>query len=325
MSRVQLSGAEAMELLQRGEDAAEVQDWPVVAACYEEFLTAFPDTPISAELWFDAALANKFLRNWPKAYELGRQAALRAGEPEGNPAWWNLGIAATMVGDWGTAREAWTNYGVPLHPGEGEIEDGFGTALVRLDPDGDAEVVWVRRICPTRARVLSVPYGERRFGEIVVHDGAPTGERRVDGHTFAVFDELALWQASTTSTWRAQVTAPDPVGHDRPGRRLRRPRAGDGAGGQPHVPLLLLQPRLAGGERHGAGRRARRAAGGARRADRHGDPHGLGRGRFGAGMARDPREGGIQSVRRGVILKRTLRYGVYSRIRRFATQIREAP
>jgi hypothetical protein len=210
MSRVQLSGAEAMELLQRGEDASEVQDWPLVAACYEEFLTAFPDTPISAELWFDAALANKFLRNWPKAYELGRQAALRAGAPEGNPAWWNLGIAATMVGDWGTAREAWTNYGVPLHPGEGEIEDGFGTALVRLDPDGDAEVVWVRRICPARARILSVPYGERRFGEIVVHDGAPTGERRVDGHAFAVFDELALWQASTTPTWRAQVSAPDP-------------------------------------------------------------------------------------------------------------------
>jgi hypothetical protein len=210
MSRVQLSGAEAMELLQRGEDAAEVQDWPVVAVCYEEFLTAFPDTPISAELWFDAALANKFLRNWPKAYELGRQAALRAGAPEGNPAWWNLGIAATMVGDWGTAREAWTNYGVPLGPGEGEIEDGFGTALVRLDPDGDAEVVWVRRICPTRARVLSVPYGERRFGEIVVHDGAPTGERRVEAHTFAVFDELALWQGSTTPTWRAQLTAPAP-------------------------------------------------------------------------------------------------------------------
>jgi hypothetical protein len=210
MSGVQLSGAEAMELLQRGENATEVQDWPVVAACYEEFLTTFPDTPISAELWFDAALANKFLRNWPKAYELGRQAVLRAGEPAGNPAWWNLGIAATMVGDWGTAREAWTNYGVHLSSGEGEIEDGFGSALVRLDPGGDAEVVWVRRICPTRARVLSVPYGARRFGEVVVHDGAPTGERRVEDHTFPVFDELALWQASPTATWRAQVTAPEP-------------------------------------------------------------------------------------------------------------------
>lgn len=208
MSGVQLSGAEAMELLQRGEDAAGIRDWPVVAACYEEFLAAFPDTPISPELWFDAALANKFLRNWPKAYELGRQAVLRAGDPQGNPAWWNLGIAATMVGDWGTAREAWTGYGVPLSPGEGEIEDGFGSALVRLDPEGEAEVVWVRRICPTRARVLSVPYGHRRFGEIVVHDGAPTGERQVEDHSFPVFDELALWQGSETATWRAQVTAP---------------------------------------------------------------------------------------------------------------------
>jgi tetratricopeptide (TPR) repeat protein len=237
MSGVQLSGAEAMELLKRGEDAAQIEDWVVVAACYEEFLGTFPDTPISAELWFDAALANKFLRNWPKAYELSRQAVLRAGEPAGNPAWWNLGIAATMVGDWATAREAWTRYGVRLAPGEGEIEDGFGTALVRLgradrvaagraaladseadaadaadatDATDSAEVVWVRRICPTRARVLSVPYGDRRFGEIVVHDGAPTGERRLGDHTYPVFDELALWQPSELATWRAQVTAPAP-------------------------------------------------------------------------------------------------------------------
>ena len=70
--------------------------------------------------------------------------------------------------------------------------------------------MWVQRICPTRARVVSVPYGERRFGEIVVHDGAPNGERQVGDHTFPVFDELALWKASATLTWRAQVTAPAP-------------------------------------------------------------------------------------------------------------------
>src|SRR5947208_3235374 len=74
---------------------------------------------------------------------------------------------------------------------------------------GEAEVVWVLRICPTRGRVLSVPFTDRRFGEIVVHDGAPNGERVVDGQAFPVFDELSLWQPSDTATWRAEVTAPD--------------------------------------------------------------------------------------------------------------------
>src|SRR5205823_1146695 len=83
------------------------------------------------------------------------------------------------------------------------IRDDFGLACVRLDPDGDAEVVWVRRICPTRGRVLSVPFTDRRFGEIVVHDGAPNGERRAGGDAYPVFDELALWQSSDTATWRA--------------------------------------------------------------------------------------------------------------------------
>ncbi|MFD0634235.1 hypothetical protein ACFQ9X_24475 [Catenulispora yoronensis] len=100
-------------------------------------------------------------------------------------------------------------FGITLAPGEGEIQDGFGMACVRLDPEGDAEVVWVRRICPTRGRVLSVPFTDRRFGEIVVHDGAPNGERHVGEHSYPVFDELALWQPSDTPTWRAQLTAPD--------------------------------------------------------------------------------------------------------------------
>lgn len=209
MGEVRLSREEAAQLLQRGEAAAEAEDWALAASCYEEFLAEFPDTDFSAELWFDVALYHKFLRNWDKAYELGKKAAARAGAGEGEPAYWNLGIAATMVRDWPTAREAWTRFGITLAPGDGEIEDGFGFACVRLDPDGEAEVVWVRRICPTRGQVLSVPFGDRRFGEIVLHDGVPNGERTIADQTYPVFDELALWRPSDAATWRAQVTAPD--------------------------------------------------------------------------------------------------------------------
>src|SRR6478672_8515682 len=100
MGEVRLSEEEAAALLARGEAAAEAEDWALAAACYEEFLAEFPDTEFSADLWFDVALYHKFLRNWDKAYELGKQAAARAGAGEQEPAYWNLGIAATMVRDW---------------------------------------------------------------------------------------------------------------------------------------------------------------------------------------------------------------------------------
>ncbi|MCM0675061.1 hypothetical protein NCC78_10215 [Micromonospora phytophila] len=96
--------------------------------------------------------------------------------------------------------------------GEGEVLVDFGVTPVRVDPQGTAEVVWAERICPTRARVLNVPTPEsgRRFGEIVVHDGAPNGEREVDGQSYPVFDELLLWRESPLPTCTVRITAPDP-------------------------------------------------------------------------------------------------------------------
>lgn len=155
--------------------------------------------------WFDAALAFKFLRNWAKAFEVCREAAARSESGKGDPAFWNLGIAATIQGEWAVARQAWSDYGVTLPPGDGEIEGDFGSACVRLSGERP-EVVWVRRICPTRARVVSIPFGDRRFGEVVVHDGAPNGERVVDGRRYPVFDELLLWKSSVFATFRVSVS-----------------------------------------------------------------------------------------------------------------------
>lgn len=206
--------ASGAALLSAAREAWEAEQWESAAERYEELLAAYPDEPKSHAWWFDAALAYKFLRNWPKAFELGRQAAARAELGVGDPAFWNLGIAATILGNWEAAREAWTGYGIKLTPGQGEIQEDFGTACVRLDTGETPEVVWVQRICPTRARVLSIPFSDRRFGEIVLHDGAPNGERVVNGRSHPVFDELLLWKASETPTWRASVTCPDPAALD---------------------------------------------------------------------------------------------------------------
>jgi hypothetical protein len=183
--------------------AWEVRDWRRAAELLEAAARRDPD----GDYWFDAALAYKFLRNWPKAYELGREAARRAPRDERDPAYWNLGIAATVLRDWATARDAWLGYGLPLPPGEGEIVEDLGVACVRIETRAGAEVVWARRLCPTRARVVSVPFDPaRRFGEVVLHDGAPGGERYADGRRHPVFDEIALFTPSEVATLTATVT-----------------------------------------------------------------------------------------------------------------------
>jgi tetratricopeptide (TPR) repeat protein len=200
--------SEAERLIERAYEAWDAEDWPAAAGLLEQVLAHFPDAPRSEVWWYDAALAHKLLRNWAKAYELGREAAARAPRGEGDPAYWNLGIAATIQRDWATAREAWAGFGIELPDGEGEIDGRFGPACVRLDTGGKREVVWIDRLCPTRGRVMNVPMTPgRRFGEIVVHDGEPKGERVVDGVTFPVFDELLLFEASELPTLEVVVDA----------------------------------------------------------------------------------------------------------------------
>ncbi|MCF2528459.1 tetratricopeptide repeat protein [Yinghuangia soli] len=200
---------DTLALVTQAGEAWDEQDWPRAAELYEELLTAEPHHERSEQWAFDAALAHKFLRDWPKAYALGKEAAARAEPGTGDPAFWNLGIAATALGVWDVARESWQAYGIDLKPGVGEITEDFGLTCVRLaTPDG-REIVWAKRICPARAIVVNVPLSSaHRFGDIVLHDGVPNGERVVEGNAFPVFDELMVWRTSGLPTWTVDVTAP---------------------------------------------------------------------------------------------------------------------
>ncbi|SCG36773.1 hypothetical protein [Micromonospora inositola] len=208
-----MSREDDRELYERARQAWEAEDWPVAGELWERLVRRYPDIPAAAAWWYNAALAHKFLRNWAKAYELGREAAARAERGSQDPAFWNLGIAATIMEDWATARDAWRGFGLTVPDGEGEIVADFGATPVRLNPQAGGEVVWALRLCPTRARVLSVPTpgSGRRFGEVVVHDGAPNGEREVDGRAYPVFDELLLFRASELPTTSVEVTARTPA------------------------------------------------------------------------------------------------------------------
>jgi hypothetical protein len=96
--------------------------------------------------------------------------------------------------------------------GEGPPEFGWGMTPVRLEPDGNAEVVWARRIDPARAEIASVPLPTSSFhwGDIVLTDGAMEGERVVDGHRYPVFNVLQKLAPSSYRTFALQLASSTP-------------------------------------------------------------------------------------------------------------------
>jgi hypothetical protein len=164
--------------------------------------------------WFDLGLIAKLRHDWPASRDANARAlALGDGKP-GDPAAWNLGIAATALGDADTARRAWTAYGVDLPPDGGSL----GQARIRLNPgprhpgqraprvDGAVrrpEIVWADRLGPAHGLLTTVPTpgSGHRYGDVVLHDGEPTG-----GVGVPVFDELVRLATGPHPTVAVTVT-----------------------------------------------------------------------------------------------------------------------
>ena len=155
---------------------------------------------------YNLGLLFKKQRDWTKSMMYNRQAA--EADPQNQAAWWNLGIAATALGRWKTARLAWRAFGIDVPDGEGPVDLPCGFGPVRLDPEGNAEIVWAYRIDPARAEIASIPLPEskHRWRDIVLNDGAPCGYRLHQGKEVPVFNELKLLSASNFATFIAHVS-----------------------------------------------------------------------------------------------------------------------
>jgi tetratricopeptide (TPR) repeat protein len=156
--------------------------------------------------WYNLGLLYKILRRWDESARCNRRATEL--DPADGDAWWNLGIAATALGEWALARAAWRGCGIAMPDGDGPPRMGYGPVPVRLNPEGDGEVVWCDRIDPARAVIRNVPLPEsgHREGDLLLHDGAPNGYRLLGGRRVPVFDELQLLERSDRSTFEAWVT-----------------------------------------------------------------------------------------------------------------------
>lgn len=162
--------------------------------------------------WFNLGLLAKQRGNWPECYQCNRRAV--NADPKNTGAWWNLGIAATALRKWVDARKAWSAHKIPMPSGTGEIRLDFGLVPVRLHArQGEVEVIWGEMIDPARVQLRNVPRAESgyRFGDIVLRDGAPDGERELEGRKIPIFNVIGMWQASELGTFEVELSASDEV------------------------------------------------------------------------------------------------------------------
>ena len=174
------------------ENGLRLRDEGNLTSAETSFRAAMAEDPGWSAPVYNLALLYKYNFQWAESLEFNRAASQI--DPNDQGTWWNLGIAATAVGDWNDARRAWSACGMNPPAGDGPPDFGWGITPVRLDSDGDAEVVWARRIDPARAQIVSVPLPTAKFhwSDVVLIDGAVEGERVVQGRTYPVFRVLQM-------------------------------------------------------------------------------------------------------------------------------------
>jgi len=194
------------------------------AEAVPHYLEAVRLAPSWASAWFNLGIAYKHTADFAGSLRASERALAIDRESAGEGAIWNLGIAATALGDWSKARQAWRDFGLTVPDGDGPIEMMEESTPIRLNPKGEAEVVWSVRIDPARARLRSIPLpsSKHRYDDLVLHDGAPNGYRKLGGEDVPVFDELALLEPSRYETWRLETVAPSEEDVDALGRRLAK-------------------------------------------------------------------------------------------------------
>ncbi|HEY2509704.1 MAG TPA: tetratricopeptide repeat protein [Polyangiaceae bacterium] len=187
------------------------KDARLFAEAEAEYLRALELAPDFEAPWFNLGVLYKWQTRWPEARRCVERS-LELAPVDNQGALWNLGIVATALGDWETARRAWRDFGIELPPGTGPIDMELGPTPIRMKVEA-SEVVWCRRIDPARALVRSIPLPSsgRRYGDLLLHDGSPAGKRLLAGHEVSVFDELTLLAPSEFHTYVVQVSAPTEV------------------------------------------------------------------------------------------------------------------
>jgi hypothetical protein len=202
-----LSADELDNLKSAAYDAFDDGNLSAAAENFNKLTQLEPDNPTHHYMH---GLAAKYLMDWSASLESNLRSQALSTEPD-EASIWNAGIAATGLGNWSEARRQWARCGIELPASDGPIEANFGTVSIRLNPWGDGETLYAHRIDPVRARLWNIPLPESgyQYGDIVLHDGASTGSRLVEGKAVPVFNALQRLERSEFKTFTAFVTCND--------------------------------------------------------------------------------------------------------------------
>jgi hypothetical protein len=173
---------------------------------FAELCLEVPDHPDSAYM---LGLAEKYRCNWVQSLEANLNA-LKNSSDENEGALWNAAIAATALGNKDLANELWVRAKVRLPPGENDGPTNWGVCSIRLNAWSDGETLFAERLCPVSAKLLNVPFPESgyRFGDVVLNDGARTGERRYGDVIVPVLNALTLLERSMFETFSVFIQTP---------------------------------------------------------------------------------------------------------------------
>jgi hypothetical protein len=203
------------ELQKLYDDAYEAMDRGALREAARMFAELGGHDPKHAPFPYMEGLAHKYLRQWPESLAANRRAATLHDEPD-QATHWNAAIAAPAIGDWAEARRQWAACGIALPAGDGPTEIDAGMCSIRLNPWAEGETVFAQRIDPARARLRNVPLPRSgyQFDDLVLHDGAPTGERDFRGQRVSVFNALERLAPSAYETFATFVVCPTPADRD---------------------------------------------------------------------------------------------------------------
>jgi tetratricopeptide (TPR) repeat protein len=196
----------AQRLVEKGLACSDAGDVGAAESAYRAAIALEPDWSVPA---YNLALLCKYQGRWEESLEFNRRASVVA--PDDKGAWWNRGIAATALGYWSEARLAWRECGIADPGGDDPPDYRFGRTAIRLDPEGEGEVVRGMRLDPARARLINIPLPSSKFrwGDIVLHDGAAQGSRIVNGVEQPVFNVLERLVPSSVRTFILELEAAD--------------------------------------------------------------------------------------------------------------------
>ena len=150
----------------------------------------------------------KYRKEWKPALHYCKKTVVL--EPGHQLAWRTIGIAATALKKWRMARRVWKKFGFdPQQRPQNPVS-------VRLQYEGQFEILWARPVDPARALIENIPHpaSGRRYHDLVLYDSIIAGYQVTGNRRFPVYDELGLFKPSVFHTFSCllHTNTPDAIG-----------------------------------------------------------------------------------------------------------------